>query len=287
MLSANNQTAYISEPLNVLHRPGVLISPTERWYTYICEENQSDYLDGLSQTLGFRYHIWAEIASLRSFKDLGRMGRDWGVFLRGRIARHRPLIKDPFAVFSAPWFADQLGCQVVITVRHPAGFVSSLKRLRWPFDLKDLLAQPLLMRDWLEPFRGELETISRDPGDEIGANCLLWKLVYTVVHRYRAVYPEFLVVRQEDLSRQPTQGYRELYDNLGLAFSGDVEQAILKSSSPENPKELSSKNVHSVRLDSQANLDSWKRRLSSQEILRIRQLTGEVAAEYYPDQDWD
>lgn len=54
----------------------------------------------------------------------------------------RALLKDPFAVFSVPWFAKKLNCQIVITVRHPAAFASSLQRLGWNFDFKDLLDHP-------------------------------------------------------------------------------------------------------------------------------------------------
>ena len=130
MLSAGRGVAYISEPLNVWHRPSVLRAPVEKWYTYICAENEAAYMPAFREMLAFRYGLWREISSLRSRKDFLRMGRDFSIFLRGRLLRQRPLIKDPFAVFSAPWFAEQLGCRVVITVRHPAGFASSLKRLR-------------------------------------------------------------------------------------------------------------------------------------------------------------
>jgi hypothetical protein len=287
MLTASGQAAYISEPLNILHRPGVFSAPTRYWYTYLCTENEDEYLPGLLQTLQFRYHTLAELGSLRSFKDIGRMGRDWKIFLAGRVFRKRPLLKDPFAIFSAPWFSKRLGCRVVITVRHPGAFASSLKRLDWPFDLHDLLAQPLLMRDWLESFRSEMEEISQKPEDVIGQSCLLWRMVYQIVERFKQDYPHFQVVRHEDLSLKPVDGYRELYTCLGLEFSHQAEQVILSASSSENPVELSKRAVHSVRLDSQANLHNWKRRLSPEEIQRVRILTEEVAARYYPEMDWD
>jgi hypothetical protein len=82
MLAANPRTAYISEPLNLLHRPGVLRPPVQYWYTYICPENEADYLPAFQDTLRFRYHPLAEIVSLRSLKDVGRMGRDSGIFLQ-------------------------------------------------------------------------------------------------------------------------------------------------------------------------------------------------------------
>ncbi len=286
MLAANPQVAYVSEPLNVLHRPGVMRAPVKHWYTYICEQNETVYLAALQDTLRLRYHLLREIISLRSIKDAGRMGRDLNIFLRGRLAGKRALLKDPFAVFSAPWFAHRLNCQVVVTIRHPAAFAGSLKRLNWPFDFSDLLAQPLLMQDWLEPGRAEMEAMLRAPQDIIGQASLLWRLVYQVVAEYRKDFEGVHVVRHEDLSMQPVDGFRSLYANLGLPFDEQTEQTILQSSSSENPKELSKRSVHAVRLNSQANLYNWKRRLEPSEIERIRQLTEEVAAQYYPDQTW-
>ena len=47
MLSTAPGTAYLSEPLNVLHRPGVYAPRIERWYTYITRENEADYLPAM------------------------------------------------------------------------------------------------------------------------------------------------------------------------------------------------------------------------------------------------
>jgi hypothetical protein len=286
MLAANPSTAYISEPLNILHRPGVLRLPTQYWYTYICAENEADYLPAFQQTLRYRYHLLAEMASLRSLKDVGRMGRDLRIFLRGRLHSQRPLLKDPFAVFSAPWFARRLGCRVVITVRHPAAFASSLKRLNWPFDFTHLLAQPLLMSDLLEPNREAMQRLVASPSDVIEQASLLWRLVYQTVRRYCEQFPQFQVVRHEDLSLDPVIGFQSMYTRLGLEFTSHVQQVILASSGSENPAELPNRHVHSVRLDSQANLHNWKRRLAVEEIARVRRLTEETASFFYPEIDW-
>lgn len=287
MLAASGEAAYISEPLNVWHRPGVLRLPITRWYTYICPENEAVYLPPLCETLHFQYHAWAELRSIRSRKDALRMGRDWKTFLTGQVRRQRPLLKDPFALFSAPWFAGRLGCQVVITVRHPAAFASSLKRLRWPFEFQDLLAQPLLMRDWLEPYRDEMEAMLAYPEDVIAQASLLWKIVYRVVSEMQKRYPQFQVVRHEDLSLDPLGGYRALYAPLGLHFTPQAEAAVLSSSSSENPQEASRQAVHAFRLDSRANVNIWKGRLQPEEIARIRSLTEETASLYYPEIEWD
>jgi hypothetical protein len=287
MLAASGQVGYISEPLNILHRPGVLISPTRYWYSYICPENEASYLTGLQTTLRFRYNLLAEIRALRSMHDLGRMLRDLSGFQKAKVFHLRPLLKDPFAFFSSPWFANRLGCRVVITVRHPAAFVSSLKRLGWPFDLRDLLDQPFLMRDFLEPYRSDIEQFCSDPQDMIGQNSLLWRIIYATAGEFKKSYPEFHLVRHEDLSLQPVKGFQSLYEDLELDFTPPAQQRILASSSVENPRELSVSSVHSVHLNSQANLENWKRRLTNIEIERIRRITENVTEAYYPETDWE
>lgn len=284
MLAANSETAYISEPLNVLHRPGVLRVPVKHWYLYINEENEADYLPAFRALLEFRYHILSEVRALRSWKDFLRMGRDLHIFFKGEMEGRRALLKDPFAVFSMPWFAKRLNCQIVVIVRHPAAFASSLKRLNWPFDFRDLLDQPLLMRDHLEAHRADMETTRAD--DLIGQAALLWRMIYRVVHATLDLHPAFKVIRHEDLSRDPVRGFRELYQFLDLDFTARVEAAILSSSNSENPVELSKKKVHSVRLDSRASLDNWKQRLSTDEIARIRKIAEPVSHLFYSDSDW-
>ena len=284
MLAADSSTAYISEPLNVLHRPGVFRAKVEHWYQYICEENQNEYLPAFNELLELDYHLWSEIRSLRSRRDFLRMGRDFVIFYNGLMRGQRVLMKDPFAVFSTEWFAKCLNCKIVIAVRHPAAFVSSLKRLNWPFDFQDLLDQPFLMRDYLEPYRGQMERVKTD--DVIGQSALLWNLIYHSVHTTLGRSPNFIAVRHEDLSVDPVEGYRKLYEALGLDFTPRVEKIILTSSSSDNPAEPSRKNIHSVKLDSRANIHNWKKRLAAEEIKRIRKLTEEVSQLFYPDVEW-
>ena len=284
MLSADRSAAYISEPLNVLHRRGVYRAEVKHWYQYINAENEEQYLPVFHQLLKFRYHLFAELGSLRSQKDFMRMGRDLSIFMKGKLLGQRALLKDPFAVFSAPWFAQKLNCKVVITIRHPGGFASSLKRLNWSFDFHDLLDQPMLMRDYLEADRADMEAMQAD--DIVGQSALLWRMIYRSVHTTRSLFPNFKLVRHEDLSLDPVAGYKSLYDSLGLTFDEKVRDTILNSSSSENPTELSKKKVHSVKLDSRANMDNWKKRLTPQEITRIRKLTEDVSHLFYSDTEW-
>ncbi len=284
MLATESSIAYISEPLNVLHRPGVFRANVMHWYQYICKENESEYQSAFKELLDFDYHLWDEIRSIRSRRDFLRMGRDFAIFYNGLMRGQRVLLKDPFAVFSTEWFAKCLNCKVVVAVRHPAAFASSLKRLNWPFDFHDLLDQPLLMRDYLEPYRGQMETVKA--GDIIGQSSLLWNVIYHSVHIALQRNSDFIAVRHEDLSRDPVNGFRNLYTSLGLDFSPRVEKVILNASSSENPVEPSRKKIYAVKLDSRANIDNWKKRLTAEEINLIRETTKEVSSLYYSDAEW-
>jgi len=110
----------------------------------------------------------------------------------------------------------------------------------------------------------------------------LWTL-----QRLLAVVPTIQMVRHEDLAADPVPGFRRLYERLGLEYTSRAEQAILESSRPDNPTELSRQRVHSVKMDSRSSLQNWKRRLSTEEVARVRQLTDGVWQTYYPAGSWE
>ena len=286
MLSAAPGIAYISEPLNVWHRPGVMRVPTQFWYTYITEKNQNEFQLALQEMLEFKYHTWLEFTSLRSVKDVLRMGRDWGAFRTARQNSQIPLVKDPFALFSCEWFADRLDCQVVIVVRHPAAVASSLHRLGWRFDFSDLLNQAQLMQDWLEPFRADMKKMLDTDQDVIAQSSLLWRMLYRVAAEFNEKRAKFIIVRHEDLSAAPLAQFKQLYNGLNLEFSPQSELAVKKASSDTNPQDVSLWKVHSVQVDSQAKIKQWQQRLSEGDIDRVRQLTSDVAPLYYSEEDW-
>jgi hypothetical protein len=159
-------------------------------------------------------------------------------------------------------------------------------RLGWNFDFRDLLGQKRLIRDWLEPYRQEMENLVNSPTDVLAQSSLLWKMIYQVVDTLHEKIPDLTIVRHEDVSIDPLGNFEMLYQTLDLEFSQQVKKSILRSSSSSNPKEVSPDAVHSFQVDSRANLENWKQRLSGAEIQRVHKLTSEVAELYYSEQDW-
>jgi Sulfotransferase family len=293
MLDAGGEVVYINEPLSDHHppglSPGILAAPVHHRFQYISEANEPPYLAAFRETLGLRYHALAEIKQNRAPRDLARMAKYWSSFTRGRLRNRRPLLDDPFAVFSAGWFADRLGCDVIAIVRHPAANAASRKRLGWRTDFRHLLRQPLLLEEWLHPFEAQMRALVRSP-DQLAEGALLWRMAYHVAGKLRQRSPRLRVVRHEDLSLDPLGGYSELYGALRLPLSQRALGVIASSSnggSPEKGHAWSGLSKTGFRpLDSRANAVKWKTVLTPEEVSRVRGLTEDVASLYYTEADW-
>jgi hypothetical protein len=284
MLIASGELGYINEPFNLETSPGTIRLPVQHWYTYVATENEERFLPPLLDLLNLDYRLVTQLRRCRTRTDLQHTLKMWLSFVRSRGLR--PLVKEPHAVFSAEWFLDRLGSEVVVTVRHPAAVVSSWKRLEWSFDFANLLEQPTLMRDWLEPFRAEMQEALSPGNDLVDRVALLWRVIYSVVEQYRQRSPHVHIVRHEDLSRDPLQHYASLYKALGLSFTSRAAAAVAASSASDNPKETRADSPYETRIDSRANLDNWKKRLTAKEVGRIRRATETPASAYYSEAEW-
>ena len=59
---------------------------------------------------------------------------------------------------------------------------------------------------------------------------------------------------------------------------------IERHSGAENPSEL--RHRHSVTLDSRASVRCWQRRLTPDEVARVRAGVADVSPAFYGDEDW-
>lgn len=286
VLARHPAIAYLDEPFHVDHRPGTFRAKIDTWFQYVTEENEAPFRDAFRRTLAFRYGVLDELRAVRGWRDLARIPRDWGRFARARRRRCRPLVKDPIAFFAAPWFARRFGAQVVVLVRHPAAFASSLKRLDWQFDFRNWTSQPALMRDLLAGHRAEIEAFAREQPDVLEQAALLWKVVYSVADRWRSEHPDWSFVRHEDLSRSPLEGFSELFRSLGIELTDAIRGYLRETTSRENPAEAPEGTAHALRRDSAANVWSWKTRLTEDEAARLRERVEPVAGRFYDDGDW-
>jgi hypothetical protein len=280
---------YIHEPFNPWDsekKLGICRPRVPYWFFYVTEESEEAYGRAIRRALAFNYNLIGGLRGVRSWGDLRRVNREWRGFRENRSRNARPLVKDPFALFSAEWFAETFDMDVVVLIRHPAAVVSSLKRLNWGLPLWHLLEQPRLIEDHLRPFEKQLKAFRDEQHDTIDQAILLWNVLYHVVSRYRQEHREWIFVRHEDISRDSLQGFSDLFARLGLDFSPAVQSTIEAYCASSNRREVPVGWAHSLKRDSRSLIWNWKERLTESEIERVREGTQDTAKVFYSDEDW-
>nr|WP_082535531.1 sulfotransferase [Nonomuraea pusilla] len=226
MLAAGGGLVYVNEPLNPQHPPGrcpgVLAAQVTHRFQYICDDNADQWLPAFRDTVALRYRWGAELRANHSPYDLARLVRYGTAFALGRLRGRRALLDDPFAVLSAGWFASRLGCTVIALVRDPVAFAASWLRLGWTVRLRDLLDQPLLVRDHPDLLR--LRPLLRS-ADDLAKTAALWRAARTVLDRT----PGILVTSYDELAADPLPGFRRLYAHAGLPWTAAAERRITRA----------------------------------------------------------
>jgi hypothetical protein len=252
MLALAPGVGYIHEPFSPLTPVGISSAPFDQFYTRVTAENEALYLPGLERTLRFEYGFRSQLRTLRSPADAVRSIQDAIAFARARRTHARPLVKDPIALMSAEWLAERFGMDVVVTIRHPAAFATSVLRLGWAGSL-----------------------------DEAASS---WQRLYSAVDGYRDRHADWTFVRHEDASRAPLQTFEGLYARLALELTPRACREIERHSAPENPAQPRAR--HGIRADSAANAEAWRTYLGADQVARLREATREVWPRFYSDDDW-
>lgn len=291
MLQASGEVVYVNEPLNP-HRPpgrspGVLNASVTNAFQYICEDNETPWLQAFQDTSALRYHVVAELRANRSVTDLARMGKNLKAFTLGRTRGRRALFDDPYAILSVAWFAERLGAITVVLVRDPVTWAGSWRKLGWTTYFHELLEQPLLMRDLLGQHTDELRRLVGSQ-DELEKNAALWRITYDAIDGLRK-RADLHVVRYEDLASEPEKAFGELYRTCELEWDSEAQQAIQAATQAdgEPTKAMSwslkgglSRTAYQA-MDSKSALSTFKDRLTPEEIARVTELTAEVKSRFY------
>jgi hypothetical protein len=283
MLTVSPAVGYVEEPFGMRHRRGICDVVFPYWFMYVTPDNEGPYLQPIRDMLAFRYKPVSELRTLRTPKDAARMVRDWWTVAAYRRRGLRPLVKDPIAVFSSQWLAERFKADVVVTIRHPAGFVSSLMRLGWTHPFEHFLRQPLLMRN-LSPFEDRIRAFAERPQPLLEQGILLWNLIHYVIQGYRKTRPDWAFVRHEDLSIEPEEGFRRLYNHVGLPFDEATRGSILRHSDPSLPAEAA--NPFDVRRDSRGSAGLWRGRLTRDQVERVRAGVEPLVHDFYTEEEW-
>ncbi|OQX77600.1 MAG: hypothetical protein B6D61_06915 [Bacteroidetes bacterium 4484_249] len=274
MIALDKNIRYIHEPFNI-DEPR--IHPLKYWFEYVCDddtkEKQNKVYKYIDEILDFNPGgVIKDMKMIKGPRDVLKFSKD----TIERINK-RPLLKDPIMVMSTDWVAKKFDADVVALIRHPAAFVASLKVKKWTHVFDHFIEQEKLMKI-LEPFAKQINEYAASPPDIIEQGILLWNITYFRINQYRENYPDWIYVRHEDLSMEPVNEFKKIYDKLNLNFTTTVEKKIIESTSAGKAEHL--------KRDSKKNIFTWKKRLTEQEIERIKTGTQEISSIFYSEKDW-
>ena len=240
------------------------VMPTS--FTYVCKENEEEYFAFVKSVLR----------------------GSWKTQVKSVIQPKRVVWKDPHAFFSAPWMHETFDMNVVVIIRHPAAFILSIIDKNWPYDFNNLLQQPLLMKNELVDYSEAIHSLaSAEEDDIIAQGCLLWNIIYERAQAYQAQYPNWSFIKHEEIASDPGPGFEQLFQNLALPFPNEVRNRILEYSAPGQSISADQSKGNTLKRDSKALTQKWKKRLSQEDVSRIRALTEASASHYYSPDSWE
>ncbi|QXP78211.1 MULTISPECIES: sulfotransferase [Winogradskyella] len=277
IMGMSKELQYIHEPFNIAKNSDM---PLQYWYQYFTLDSDVSVRKKLKKYLN-KFHQIDFIRLFKALKKTKYLGQAKDAFLYEFKCFHAiPLYKDPIALLLSEWFYEELDAYVIVSIRHPAAFVASVKVKNWIFDFNNLLKQDQLMQDYLLDYKLEME-LANEKQDLIESSILIWNILYSVVFKLQEKYkdnPNWIFIRHEDLSRSPEEKYNQIFKKLNLKFTTPIKNAIINSSKPQEGSYLSR--------DSKENIFTWKKRLEPEEIEIIKSGTKEVWKHFYIKEDW-
>lgn len=271
---------YVREPFNVSGSNVSIGMELDTWFTDFHSSNKKEEISTAFNRLLRRTHLnktidickEAGIDSKTPLRFLKHLLLSWD----GRI-----LVKDPIALLSAGWLHETYGFNVIVMIRNPLAFVGSLKLAGWDFDFNDILKQKVLMSSRLSKYADEIEYMCSEgnTSDFIDRVSLLWNILHFTILEYQEKYPSWLFVKYENIAAQPETRFRGIFEFLNLEFDSTILDYINEYTAQKNPEKAKSTSYQPR--ESKLSLTTWKKRLTNEEVVRIKASTSEIASQLY------
>lgn len=285
IIASSERVFYVEEPFNRRTKKGSLIPcPFASHYHSVREEEAAQARNYLKYQMGQTYPWWLDIKAHPNPSQILRASKLSLNTIYRQIRGLRPLVKDPIAVLSAEWLYKEFDMDVVIMVRHPAAYVSSIKRVQWRMGLGMFLKQKHLMNSYLAPLAAQIESQNKNEDDLIGDAIMAWNIFYHVISIYQEKYPNWLIIRHEDLSLDPLNQFQNIFKKLSLPFSNKQRRVINQLCNEANPAEAENR-IHQLERNSKANILNWQTRLTDEEKIRVKEQTYKIARIFYTDEE--
>ena len=278
ILACFQEVQVIHEPLNseyglneVRHvYPCDLDAEQERFYGALLGR----LLDGKAD---FVRHVTADrpLKAVARAAIGGRTGLDVARFRLRRLLSPslQPLLKDPFAALLSRSLIRE-GGRVLALMRHPAAIWLSIKRMEWQFRFAGFAYAGVFKDLGLSVSAEALDT-----RPEVEKFAWLWTAIYTYLEGL-AGHGQFLLVRHEDLCRQPAIEVQRMASFFGLRPRRRAREFIARNMFAETVA-APGKRLHLFERNAAALPAAWHGRLGAEEEMIIRTVCGPLVERNY------
>jgi len=267
-------SSWVGEVLGTCHNTRFIFEPfNSQWVPALRNQiHHFRYLSGQSEAPPLLQHIAdGAFRGRQSWKQISRATYR-GYLGQACRAATRVVVKDPTASLLVDWIVKRFHAQILIVMRHPCGFASSLDALDWNLGVNSLLRQDALMQDHLERYRDVLNRARSDKWLTRGA---IWGAIHSVFARQLEHHPDWRLLKYEDLCANPMGQYKALAQEFGLVLNQQTRQKIVTLSAKD------STDSGSIQRNSGSMPAIWRQRMSPGEIDAVMGIVAEFELGYY------
>ena len=180
------------------------------------------------------------------------------------------VVKSVHAILSLPWLERYFDPKILVILRNPLNVIASFLRLGITDAYRNISSQKSILHDYFSEHKAVIqsgESTVRQMAAQIGG-------IYRVIEEQIREHPRWVVVRHEDLCRDPIGAYRRLYQRLGLEWTQRVVDVIQASNRP-------GKGFVTQRI-AQDEVDKWQAELTPAQIRDTQEIIRAFHLSSYP-----
>jgi hypothetical protein len=189
------------------------------------------------------------------------------------------LWKDSFVTFAMPYLMAHYDVRAVCMIRHPAGVYAGFQKRNWPFNIGLLRQQSELVQNY---GRSILPAQWEHAQTNLAASmAILWKLMIRLIGELADRDSRILLVRHEDLCRNPVSVAEMMVAHFGLGLSPGARKFLIRHTQGESVRG-DNNDPHSLVRDSQAIPDAWRKQISGGDEAIMQDIIGDDFYKIYP-----
>lgn len=284
ILSLAADAEYIYEPMN-FHSGDKIIS---RYFEIPGTANfsENDFKDLVNRIaalqLRLKLGLWPEDTGLRRIAKFFVGGRSRTSYLQAKLKRNLNVIiwKDPIAALSVPCLLNHFDIPIVVTYRPPEAVAASFVRMKWAFDLRDIL--PRAQQAGIIANVDEFEGLDWD-NSAINA-AIMWRIIYGLLLRLARQNKRLMVVDIGEIIDNPIEVYQKIFNRVGLSMTDHVKAQIVNqySSISTKKKAVPSGHAHTKERDIKAVNVYWQSVLDNETVDLVQRIAEPVLNEELP-----